>query len=126
MRIVCSLASGMNRPTISAVRQGKRFSRQVRFGQVEQQLMKITSTFDERTFCKRLIGKINIASTYCKDVDGWTKNRRVSSIDSNYRHSHIGPEELARKWNVGIKTANDTLDITTQHGVCTAVQSMTR
>ena len=101
-------------------------SRQVRFGQVEQQLMKISSTFDERTFCKRLIGKVNIASTYRKDVDGWTENRRVGSINSNDRHSQIRPGELARKWNVGIQTAKDTLDVTTQHSVRTAVQPMTR
>ena len=126
MRIVRSLTSGMNRCTVSAVRQEQSVSRQVRFGQFEQQLMKILSTFDERTFCKRLIGKVNIASTYREDVDGWTENRSVSSIDSNDRHSHIGPEELARKCNVGIQTAKDNLDITTQHGVCTAVQPMTR
>ena len=34
MRIVCSLTSGMNRRTISAVRQEQSVSRQVRFGQV--------------------------------------------------------------------------------------------
>ena len=126
MRIVRSLTSGMNRRTISAVRQEQSVSRQVRFGQVEKQLMNISSTFDKQTFCKSLIGKVNITSTYREDVDGWTENRRVSSIDSNYRHSQIGPEELARKWNVGIQTAKDTLDITTQHGVCKAVQPMTR
>ena len=126
MRIVCSLTSGMNRRAISAVIQEQIVSRQVRFGQVEQQLMKIPPTFDERTFCKRLIGKFNIASTYREDVDGWTENRRVSSIDSNDRHSHIGPEELARKCNVSIQTAKVTLNVTTQHGVCTAVQPMTR
>ena len=66
---------------ISVVRQELSVSRQVRFRQVKQQLMKISSTFDVRTLCKRLIGKVNIASTYCKDVDGWTENRRVGSID---------------------------------------------
>ena len=66
---------------ISVVRQEQNVSRQVRFEQVKQQLMKISSTFDVRTLCKRLIGKVNIASTYCKDVDGWTENRRVGSID---------------------------------------------
>ena len=77
----------MNRRTISAVRQEQSVSRQVIFGQVEQQLMKISSTFDEITFCKRLIGKVNIASTYCEEINGWTENRRVSSIDSNDRQS---------------------------------------
>ena len=47
MRIIRSLTSGMNNRTISAVRQEKSVSRQVIFGQVEQQLMKISSTFDE-------------------------------------------------------------------------------
>ena len=72
------------------------------------------------------IGSVKIASTYREDVDSWTENRKVSSIDSNDRHSQIGPEELARKWNVGIQTAKDTLEVTTQHGVFTAVQPMTR
>ena len=97
MRIVLSLTSGMNRRTISAVRKEQSVSKQVRSGQAEQQLMKISSTFDKRTFCKRLNDKVNIASTYCEDVYGWTENRRASSIDSNDRHSQIGPEELARK-----------------------------
>ena len=91
MRIVRSLTSGMNKRTISAIRQEKSVSRQVRFGKVDQQLMNISSTFDEITFCKRLIGKVNIASTYREDVDGWTENSRVGSIESNDWHSQIGP-----------------------------------
>ena len=81
MRIVRSLTSGINRRTISADRKEQSVSRQARFRHIEQQLMKISSTFDEITFWKRLIGKVNIASTYREDADGWTKNRRVSSID---------------------------------------------
>ena len=65
-----------------------------------------------------------MASTYCKDVDGCTENRRVISIVSNDRHSYIGPEELARKWKVGIQTVKDTLEVTTQRGVFTVVQHM--
>ena len=88
--------------------------------------MKISSTFDERTFCKRLIRKVNITSTYREENNGWTENKRVGRIDSNDRHSQIGREELAMKWNVGIQTAKETLDVTTQHGVRTAVHPMTR
>ena len=87
----------MNRRTISAVRQEQSVSRQVIFGQFEQKLMKISSTFNERMFCKRLIGTVNIISTYHEDVNGWTEKRRVSSIDLNDWHSQIGPEELTRK-----------------------------
>ena len=54
--------------------------------------MKISSTFEKITLYKMLIGKVNITSTYRKDVDGWTENRRVSGIDSNDWHSQIGPE----------------------------------
>ena len=50
----------------------------------------------------------------------------MGSIESNDRHSQIGPEELVSKCNAGIQTENDTLDVTTQHGVRKAVQLMTR
>jgi hypothetical protein len=29
----------------------------------------------------------------------------------------VGPEELSRKWNIGLEMAKATLDVTTQHGV---------
>ena len=125
-RTVSSLNSGMNKFTISAVIQDQSTPRQVRFGQVDQQLTKISSEFDEKRFCIRLIGEVNIASTYREDIDGWTEDKKVKSIVSNDWHSHIGPEELARKCNAGIQTAKDTLEVMTQHGVCTAVQPMAR
>ena len=46
-------------------------SRQVRFGQVEQELTNIATVFDERTFCRRLIGTVNIATTFRDDIDSW-------------------------------------------------------
>jgi hypothetical protein len=42
------------------------------------------------------------------------------------RHSKVGPEELSRKWNIGLETAKAALDVTTQHGVRTAVHPMSR
>ena len=38
----------------------------------------------------------------------------------------VSPEELARKWNIGLQTAKDTLKVTTQIGIRTAVHPMTR
>ena len=38
----------------------------------------------------------------------------------------MSPEELARKWNVGIQTAKDTLKVTTQQGIWTAIHPMTQ
>ena len=101
-------------------------SRQVRFGKVEQKLTKIATVFDERKFCRRLIGPVNIATTFCDDIDGWAEESRVQSIIANDRHSNIGPEELSMKWNIGLQTAKDTLAATTQHGVSTAVHPISR
>ena len=42
------------------------------------------------------------------------------------RHSNIGPEELSRKWNIGLQTAKDMLAATTQHGVRSSVHPMSR
>jgi hypothetical protein len=42
------------------------------------------------------------------------------------RHSKVGLEELSRKWNIGLQTAKDTLDASTQHGVQTAIHPMSR
>jgi hypothetical protein len=42
------------------------------------------------------------------------------------RHSKVGPEELSRKWNIGLETAKATLNVTMQHGVQTAVHPMSR
>ena len=71
--------------------------RQVCFGQVEQELTKILMVFNERTFCRRLIGAVNISTTFLDDIDGWTDEHRVQSIITNDRHLKIGTEELSRK-----------------------------
>jgi hypothetical protein len=42
------------------------------------------------------------------------------------RHSKVGPEELSRKWNIGLQMAKDMLEVTTQHGVWMAVHPMSR
>ncbi len=33
------------------------------------------------------------------------------------KHSKVGPQELSRKWNIGLQMAKDTLDASMQHGV---------
>jgi hypothetical protein len=42
------------------------------------------------------------------------------------RHSKVGPEELLRKWNIGLQMAKAILDVMMQHGVQTAVHPMLR
>ena len=45
---------------------------------------------------------------------------------SNNRHSKITAEELSRKWNIGLKTAEATMNCTTQRGVRTATRPLSR
>ena len=121
-----SLTSIMRKRAISAMLRNHSNFRTVCFEHVDQELTKIAKVFDERKFCRRLIGAINIATTFRDDIDGWAEERRVQIIITNDRHSKIGPEELSRKWNIGLQTAKDTLAARTQHGVHTSVHLMLR
>jgi hypothetical protein len=40
-----------------------------------------------------------------------------ASVSMSDRHSKVGPEELSRKWNIGLEVAKATLDVMMQHGV---------
>ena len=119
MRTVRSLTSGMTTRQVSAART---LEVQIELnGEVEHELGKISDVFDSRTFCNRLVSQVNIATAYRDDVD-----ERNASLLSAKRHSDITPEELSRKWGVGLQTAKDTLEVTTQRGVRTAVHPITR
>ena len=95
-------------------------------GEVEAELTKISGVYSEKEFCNRLISAVNIATTYREDVDQREDERKASGVITSERHSKVTPEELARKWNVGLQTAKDTLRVTTQKGIRTAIHPMTR
>ena len=101
-------------------------SRIVHNGQIECKLGKISSAYNEHEFCERLIGSVEIATVYRKDIDEWAEQKKVSSVITNNRHSKVTPEELARKWNVGLRTEKDTLQVTMQCRIRTVVHPMTR
>ena len=92
-----SLTSNMSKRAIIAMLRDQSNSRQVCFGQVEQELTKIVTVFNERTFSRRWIVAVNIATTLRDDIYGWADERRVQSIITNDRHSKIGLYELSRK-----------------------------
>ena len=50
----------------------------------------------------------------------------MCAVVTNERHSKVTPEELSRKWSVGLQTAKDTLRVLTQKGIRTAIHPMTR
>jgi hypothetical protein len=54
--------------------------------------------------------------TYRDDVDKAMEKCNASVLTSD-RHSKVGPEELSRKWNIGLEKVKATLDMTMQHGV---------
>ena len=126
MRTIRSLESGVPKRKLAAMKQREMDSRVEQWGQVECELGKLSSSLNEKTFCKRLIGAVNIATTYRADIDEANEKRKESGVLTTDRHSKVGPEELSRKWNIGLQTAKDTLEVTTQHGVRTAVHPMSR
>jgi hypothetical protein len=95
-------------------------------GQVECELSKLSPTQHEKTFCKCLIGSVNVATAYRDNVVEAMERCKASvlMLDS---HSKVGLEELSTKWNIGLQMAKATLDVTTQqHEVQTAVHPMSR
>jgi hypothetical protein len=51
---------------------------------------------------------------------------RKASVLMSDRHSKFCPEELLRKWNIGLQMVKATSDMTIQHRVWTAVHPMSR
>jgi hypothetical protein len=85
-------------------------------GQVKWELSNLSSILDKKTFCKCLIGSVNVVTAYHDDVDKAMEKFKASVLTSN-RHSKVGLKELSRKWNIGLEMANATLDVMMQHGV---------
>jgi hypothetical protein len=100
-------------------------SRVEQWGHVKQELSKLSPMLHEETFCKHLIGSVNVPTAYHDDVDEAAEKHKARVLTWD-KHLKVGPEELSRKWNIGLVTAKATLDVTTQQGVRTAVHPMSR
>ena len=70
--------------------------------------------FVERAMIEQLIASINV---WCV---------KVKDIESNARHSVINPEEVSRKFNIGINRLKYTLRVTTQTCIRHAVHPLHR
>jgi hypothetical protein len=121
MQMIRSLTSGITKRQVNST---KRDAEQ--YGETKIELGKISSTYNPKQLCDQLISAVNIATVYCGDIDQWNDEQKVSSMISNDRHSKATPEELARKWNIGIQTAKDTVWVTTQRGIQITIHPMTR
>ena len=92
-------------------------------------LASVTSSLTLESMLPRILSSIRVA-TYLPSNSQEEQNRKIGAIGSavgtKSRHSQVSAEELSRKWRVGINTARQTLKVTTQLGVRTAVHPLTR
>jgi hypothetical protein len=95
-------------------------------GEMEASLGKISRVYSEQEFRDGLISAVQVATSYREDVDKMEYGRKACAVITNERHSKVTPEELSRKWSIGLQTAKDTLRVTTQKGIRTAIHPMTR
>jgi hypothetical protein len=101
LRMIRSLEIGVTKRKLAAMKQREMDSRVEQWGQVKRELSKLSSTLHEKTFCKCLIGSVNVVTAYLDDVDKAMEKHKASVLTLD-RHSKVGPEELSRKWNIGL------------------------
>jgi len=58
-------------------------------------------------------------NSLCIDIDSYAEEleRTNCSVGTDKRKGHMGPEELASRWSIGLETGRKTLDKTTQLAV---------
>ena len=96
-------------------------------------LVRILDWLIEQTMTERLIASVNIKGVNKVKPREEQKpllpnhySIRVSEIASKTRHSVHSPEEVSRKFNIGIERAKETLKVTTQKGIRHAVHPLHR
>ena len=62
----------MTKQQIRSVTKEEANVRTERQGETDVELGKISSVYDPREFCERLISAVNIATTYRDDIDQWS------------------------------------------------------
>jgi hypothetical protein len=96
MQMIRSLENEVPKWKMAAMKQCELDSQVEQWGQVECKLSKLSPTLHEKTFCRCLIGSVNVATTHHDDVDEAMKKHKASVLMSD-RHSKVGLEELSRK-----------------------------
>ncbi|KAL7569667.1 hypothetical protein ACA910_008321 [Epithemia clementina (nom. ined.)] len=79
-------------------------------------LSSLSTTLCPRTFANRIIAQVRVHN----------EHHDAASLFSDRRHSEITPETLSQKWNIGLDTAKQTLRVTTQLRVRTAIHPLHR
>jgi hypothetical protein len=104
----------MSKEQIAMIKSNEMNSKAAKWSTVEDELSKIHVIPNHRVLSERLISAVQVATT------------DISDVHSTDRHSKVGPKELPRKWNIGLQAAKETLEVTTQKGIRTATQPMSR
>ena len=83
-----------------------------------------SSVYSEKVLTQKLIAAVKIASEYSSSEE--PNEKKISAVGSEKRHSRATPEEIARKFGCGLEAGRKTLKATTNFGVRTATDAMTR
>ena len=89
----------------------------VQSGDVEPGLVQISSVFCTKEMAENIIKQQHIGAI---DVEA------RKTFVSNERHSAVTSEQLCERWNIGFKHAKQTLKVTTQRGVRSAILPLSR
>ena len=83
MRTIRSFESVIPIREMTAMKQHELDPQIEQWGQVECKLGKLSLTLNEKTFCKRLIGSMNVVTVHHGDIDEVIRKQKESSILSN-------------------------------------------
>jgi hypothetical protein len=100
MQMVQSLTSGMMQRQVHSLQANEGKATVKLHGEVEHELGNISPVYNVQSFCKCMLGAVNVATTYRRDID---EKWNASSIITSNRHSKVTPEELSCKWNIVFK-----------------------
>jgi hypothetical protein len=88
-------------------------------GGVEPGLAEISSVFCSKSLAEGLNSQRALNSTQV-DIPA------ARTFVSNNRHSSVSNENLSERWNIGLQQAKQTLKVTTQRGVRSAIMPLSR
>ena len=71
---------------------------------------------------ERMLASVHVISAPTEqDVEGYDADRFAFAMSSKDRKHRVTPATLARRWNIGLKSAEATLNATTQEGVVNVI-----
>lgn len=111
----------------------------VRVTETDCVLESVSPVYCQQAFTERLVSAVRIRELprRVEHVQTTTEQQHVLDLEyfqqrwaaevvSNERHTTVSSENLARKWGIGLQTAQQTLRVTTQRGIRTAIHPLHR